>query len=250
MRSEELENVTSQIFVFDDGLETLGDERAIDLDLRHPFIGKRVKNVLEQCRHHSVKTTSTDVFHSVVHMRRDARNLSDAVFSEGERRVFSFHQRSVLPSESIFGLGHDPDEISFGERLELHSNRESSLKLRDQITWLRYMERTRCNEENVIGFHHPIFRLNVRAFYYRKQIALHAFPGNDGTASRTSLTCDLVDHVEKDHAKLLHSLERIGGDVLVVDELVHLLLEKNTSRFGDFHRALLGALRQHLLKHV
>ena len=65
-----------------------------------------------------------------------------------------------------------------------------------------------------------------------------------------SLARDLVDLVEEDDPHRLDSLECIGRDVLVVDELVELLLEENAPCFGDFHRALLRTLGQHVLEHV
>ena len=58
------------------------------------------------------------------------------------------------------------------------------------------------------------------------------------------------DLVEEDDAELLDTLERVGGDVLDVDELLDLLLEEDAPRLGDLDGALLLALRHHLLEHL
>ena len=65
-----------------------------------------------------------------------------------------------------------------------------------------------------------------------------------------SFSGNLVDLVKEDDAHRLDALECVGGDILVVDEFVELLLEENPTCLRHFYRALLRALGQHVLEHV
>ena len=111
------------------------------------------------------------------------------------------------------------------------------------------MEGAGCNEQNVIGFHHPVFRLHIRAFHDREKVALDALTRNV-RASAVPLARDLVYLIEKDDAHRLDALERIRGHVLVVDELVELLLEQDAARLRYLYRSLLRPLGKHFLQHV
>ena len=130
----------------------------------------------------------------------------------------------------------------FGERLELDANRKAALQLRNQIARLGDVKRAGGDEEDVVRLHHAVLRLHVRAFDDRQQVALHAFARHVGAAHLRALAGDLVDLVEEDDAELLDALERVGGDVLQVDQLLELLLEQDAPRLGDLHRALLLSL--------
>ena len=95
------------------------------------------------------------------------------------------------------------------------------------------------DEEDVVGLHHPVLRLHVGSLDDRQQVALHALARDVGAAHLALLAGDLVDLVEEDDAERLDALERVGGDVLHVDELLELLLEEDAPRLADLHGALL-----------
>ena len=197
-----------------------------------------------------MQTARADVLHALVHQRGDARDLGDAVGRELELRAFGLDERRVLLRERVLRLRHDAHEVLLGERLELDANRKAALQLGNQIARLGDVERAGGDEEDVIGLHHAVLRLHVRAFDDRQQVALHAFARDVGPAHLRPLAGDLVDLVEEDDAELLDALERVGGDVVQVDQLLELLLEQNATRLGDLHRALLLPLGHHLLEHV
>ena len=129
-----------------------------------------------------MQSPRADVFHAIVDERRDSRDLTHAVFGEAERRSLGFHERDVLLGKRVFRLRHDPDKVRFRERLELHANREPSLELRDQVAGLGHVERARGDEQHVIGLHHAVLRLDVRALDDRQEIALHPFARHIRTA--------------------------------------------------------------------
>ena len=201
-------------------------------------------------RHHRVQPARADVLHALVHQRGDARDLGDAVGGEVELRPLGLDERGVLLGERVLRLRHDADEVLLGERLELDANREAPLQLRDQIARLGHVEGAGGDEEDVVGLHHAVLRLHVRAFDDRQEVALHAFARDVGAAGGGALAGDLVDLVEEDDAQLLDALERVGGDVLDVDELLELLVDEDAPRLGHLHGALLLALGHHLLEHL
>ncbi len=176
----------------------------------------------------------------------------DAIVAERQRRALGLHQRRVLLRECVLGLGHDPHEVLFRERLELDPDREPSLQLRDQIAGLRHVERAGRDEEHVIGLHHAVLGLDVGAFDDRQQIPLHAFARDVGptAARRPALAGDLVDLVEEDDAELLDAFQRVARDVFMIDQLLQLLLHQDAACLGDFHRAAFLPLGAHLLEHL
>ena len=95
----------------------------------------------------------------------------------------------------------------------------------------------------------PYF-VDVGSFDDRQQVALHPFSRDVGSAPLPALAGDLVDLVEEDDPHGLDALQRVGGDVLEVDQLLQLLLEQDATRLAHLHRALLLPLRKHVLQHL
>ena len=112
------------------------------------------------------------------------------------------------------------------------------------------MERTGGHEEDMIGLHHAVLGLHVGTFNDRQQVTLHPFARHVGPHRFPSGAGDLVDLVEKDDAHLFHAVERIGDEVVPVDELVELLLGQDAARLGHLHVSLLGALGEHVFQHL
>src|SRR5205807_7321646 len=102
------------------------------------------------------------------------------------------------------------------------------------------------DEKNVVGFDHSMFGLDVRSFDDRQQIALYSFARDIRAASsRTTLARNLIDLVEEDDAHRLYALQRIGGDVFLVDQFFQLFAEEDAARLRHLDAALFLALGQH-----
>src|SRR5688572_19618415 len=104
------------------------------------------------------------------------------------------------------------------------------------------MERTSRNEQDVIGTHRPVLRIHCRAFDYRQKIALYALARHIGSDTLATLPSDFVDLVEEDDPHRLHALQRVGCDVVLVDQLAELVVAEHSASFSYFHRSPLGAL--------
>ena len=81
----------------------------------------------------------------------------------------------------------------------------------NQVRRLRDVERAGGDEQDVIGLHHPVLRVDRRAFDDRQDVALHAFAA-DVRALAAFAAGDLVDLVDEDDAGLLHALDRGARD--------------------------------------
>src|SRR3546814_20887307 len=86
-------------------------------------------------------------------------------------------------------------------------------------------------------------------FDERQQIALHALAGNVA-ADPLRARGDLVDLVEEDDAVLLHGLDRLGGQLLLVEQLVALLGHQPAIGIRHRRAALPGASADGLAQHV
>src|SRR5438034_7131250 len=122
-----LEDIPAQIFVVGNRLETAPHKVLIHAQGLRTAIRKTEKHVLEQRRHHRVKSAGADVLHAVVHVTGDLRDLGDAVGRTLQLRAVRLDKRRILICKRVLGLGHDSHEVRLSERLELHANRKSSL---------------------------------------------------------------------------------------------------------------------------
>src|SRR5690606_27604310 len=165
--------ILAQILILRNHLQPLPHNLAIYPDRIRPAVGQVEQVFFEQRGHHGMQPPRSDVLHTVIHGCCDTRNRLDPVRSELERCTVCLYQRRILLRERILRLRHYPHEILLGERLKLHANREPSLQLRNQVTRLRDVECTCCDEENVIGFYQAVLRLHVAAFHDRQEVSLY-----------------------------------------------------------------------------
>ncbi len=86
------------------------------------------------------------------------------------------------------------------------------------------MERSGGDKQDMIGLHIAILRLHGRPFDDRQQVTLHALP-RDVLPTRAFDGHDLVDLVEKDDAQVFGQLDRLGVDLLLIDQRFAFLLE-------------------------
>jgi hypothetical protein len=115
---------------------------------------------------------------------------------------------------------------------QLNPDRQPSLQFRQQVRGLGDMKRPRGDEQDMVGFHRPMFGRNRRALDQRQQVALHSLAADIG-AARLGPRADLVDLVEKDDPVLLHRLDGGGLHRLVVQELVGFLTHQDIVALGD-----------------
>ena len=95
---------------------------------------------------------------------------------------------------------------SLPSALELDADRKAPLQLGNQIGRLRHVERAGGDEQDVIGAHHAVARVDRRAFDDRQDVALHAFAADVGAVAALA-PGDLVDLVDEDDAGLLDALD-------------------------------------------
>jgi hypothetical protein len=114
---------------------------------------------------------------------------------------------------------------AFGERFQLHANREAALQLRNQIAGLRDVERAGRDEQNMIRAHETVARVHGGAFHDGQNIALHAFAADVGTVPAFAAG-DLVDLVQEDDAAALHALQRDARHLIHVDQLLLFFLHQ------------------------
>ncbi len=153
--------------------------------------------------------------------------------------ALGLEQRRVLLGERVLGLFENADEIRHGERFQLHANRKAPLQLRNHVARLRDMERTGGDEQNVIGAHETVARVDRGAFDDRQNVALHAFAADVGAVAGFAAG-DFVDLVQENNAAGFHALERHARDLLHIDELLLFFLHQVIERFGDAHACACG----------
>jgi hypothetical protein len=111
------------------------------------------------------------------------------------------------------------------------------------------VERARRDEQDVVGLHHPVLGRDGGAFDDRQEVALHALARDVG-AVHLAARRDLVHLVQEHDAVLLGGGQRLGLDVVLVQEPRGLLVGELLHRFGHGHLAQLLAARAHLLEHA
>src|SRR5262249_27756619 len=122
--------------------------------------------------------------------------------------------------------------IVLGQILKLDANRKSPLQLRHQIAWLARMKRSGRDEQDVVRADGAVLRHHRAAFNDRQEITLDPLPRNIRTVLLLG-SGDFVQFVEEHDSGLLNSLNRLGGDLRLVDELLSFLLEEYLSRIAD-----------------
>src|SRR5947208_11420567 len=79
-----LEDVAPQILVFEDLRKALAHLGGVEDEVLDRVVGQLEQQLFEQRGHHGVQPAGADIFHLLVRLRRDARDLADAVGGELE----------------------------------------------------------------------------------------------------------------------------------------------------------------------
>ena len=148
-------------------------------------------------------------------------------------------------------LRQDALDVFTRQSAQLDADRQSALQLGQQVGRFRDVKRAGGDEEDMIGLHRAVLRRDCRAFDQRQQIALHAFARDVGAAAHAvAARIDLVDLVEEDDAVVLDRRDRLGGNLVVVDQLVALFGDQNVEAVLDRDAARLCALAECLSQHL
>jgi hypothetical protein len=196
-----------------------------------------------------VQPARADVLGLLIDLVGDLRQALDAVGAEFQRHLLGRQQGLVLAREAGIGLGQDALEIIDGQRIEFDPDREAALQFRNQVGGLGHVEGAAGDEQDVVGLDHAVLGRYRGAFHQRQQVALHALARHFGAVGFRARG-DLVDLIEEDDAVLLDVLQRLGLDVLVVDQARGLFVGQRLHRVADLHLAHALLAAAHVLEHA
>ena len=212
----------------------LFDKGGIDCDFIACAVGCIEGQVLEHTLDHGVKAARADVFDGFVHFGGDLGQCFDAVFGEGHCDPFSLHECCILQGQRIVCFGQDAHEIVLGQCAQFNADWQAALQFGQQIRGFRHMERTRGDEQDMVGFDRPVFGRYGCTFDQRQQVTLHTFAGNVGPAC-VGPCADLVDLVQKHDSVLFNRLKCCFRDDLIVEQFVRLIRDQRVIAIGDGH---------------
>ena len=195
------------------------------------------RHFFEQAFEQGVQATGTDVLGLLVDLPGDLGNTLDAVRLELDDQAFGFQQGAILLGERRMRLAEDALEIFRRQRLQLDTNRQATLQLRHQVTWLAQVERTGSDEQDVVGLDHAQLGVDGAAFDQWQQVTLHAFTGYVDAAGVAALG-DLVDFIDEHDAVLLDRFQRLGLQLFIVDQAAGFLVTHQFQRFLDLDLAV------------
>ena len=109
---------------------------------------------------------------------------ASGVLGEAQLDALGLEQRHVLLGQRVLRLLQDADEILLAERLQLHADGEAALQLGDQVAGLGDVEGAGGDEQDVVGAHEAVARVDGGAFDDRQDVALHAFAADVGAVAR------------------------------------------------------------------
>ena len=125
---------------------TLSPERSGALN------GQVFKNTL----HHRVEPPRANILDRLVHLGSYMSQRADAVLGEVDHHLLGPHQGGILQGQGVVGFGQDADEILFGQGAQLDPDRQATLEFWQQVRRFGDVERTRGDEQDMIGFDRPV----------------------------------------------------------------------------------------------
>ena len=174
---------------------------------------------------------------------------SIALWREAQGDPFGRQQRGVLLDQRTLRLGEDADEVVADQRFELHPDREAPLKFRNQVGRLGHVKGAGGNEQDVIGLHHPVFRIDRRPFDDREDVALDTLAADIRTMAAFAAG-HLVDLVDEDDPRLLDAVDGGARHGLHVDQLRLFFLREHLERLGHAQLPLLRPAGEEPAHHV
>ena len=137
---------------------TFGNVFFIDHNIDHRVISRCIKgNILKKILNYCVQTPRTDILTGFVCVESRFRNGAESLLFELDSDIIRFKQCGILFCYCVLRSGQYPLVIIRCERIELHNDRKTPLKLRNQVVYLRNMERTRCDKQHIVRAHRAVF---------------------------------------------------------------------------------------------
>src|SRR6266852_5432244 len=242
------QHVAREILALRKLLELRIDESGVDPEALLAALARFERNLLQQLLHHRIQAPGADVLGLFIHRPGDLGETPDPVRYERDFDLLRGKQRLVLTGEASVGRREDSLEILHRKGIQLDTNGEAPLQLRNQVRRFGKMERSARDKEYMVGFHHSVLGGDGSALHEREQVPLHALARNVG-ADRLPAVRDFVDLVEKHDAVLLDVGKRLGTQVLVVHQASRLLVGEHPHRFADLHPAQFSPAAAEILKH-
>ncbi|MNV91897.1 hypothetical protein D3C71_1864400 [compost metagenome] len=101
------------------------------------------------------------------------RQARDAFGHKLQRHAFGGQQGLVLLDQRGVGLREDGLKVLHRQRLQLHTDRETPLQLRNQVAGLGQVESAGRDEQDVVCLDQPVLGGHRGALHQRQQVALH-----------------------------------------------------------------------------
>ena len=196
-----------------------------------------------------MQTAGTNILILGIDITGQLSQMVNSIICKLQLNTLSRKQCLILLDKSISRLGQNALEISLFQRLKLYPDRKTALKLRNKIRWLRHMEGTGCNKENMIRLYRSVLGHNGRSFYDRQDITLNALPGNIMAAMITGY-CHLINFIQEYNTAIFSGLDRCLGYFLHVNQLHCFLLLEKLSSLLNSNLALTALLWHKIAKHI
>src|SRR5712691_5077089 len=243
-----LQDVPRDVLVPYDVALPLVDVDGVDRDLLPRETGRIERDLLQELLHDRVEPPRTDVLGAIVHPDGELGDRVHRVVRERQPHPLGGQKLHVLTDEGVAGFGQNADEIRARQGVELDSDGESALELRDEIGGLGHVERAGRDEEDMVRADDTVFRRDRRALDDRQQVALHALTGHLGAVSSLAAR-HLVELVDEHDPGVLDTPHRLAHDLFHVDELLRFFLNEEAARLADAHAAALRARRHDVGEH-
>ena len=192
----------------------------------------------------------TDIFHTIIHLTGHAGNFTDRILFEYKLDPLRGKKGLILYDQGILGLQQDPDKILHGKGIQLNPNGESALKLRQQIGRFAHIKSPRCNKQDMICFHHPVFGGNRGTFDNGKEISLHPFPRDVGSSVGRIRPGHLVQFIQENDPVLLGDANGLFDHIIHIDQLLGFFLKQDLEGFLDLYTPFLFLLRKDVAEHL
>ena len=154
-----------------------------------------------------------------------------------------------MPDEACFRFGQNALQIVTVERLQFDADRKPALQFRQEIGRLCNVKSARRDEQDVVCFHSTVFGRYSRSLDQRQKVALHALAADVGTLA-FGARADLVDLVEEDDAILLHGIDGLLNDLVLIEKLVRLFCHQHIMAGLHRHAPGLRPAAKRLAQHV
>ena len=145
----DLEDISAQILILDHIGKVLVDIVGGYLDPLALHFARIETKIVEKLLHDGVQPSCTDVLRRGVHFVCDLADTLDGLVREDDIDTFGLQQFTVLERDCVLGFLEDAVEVLCLEIIQLNSQRETSLKLGDEVARLGNVECASGDEEDV-----------------------------------------------------------------------------------------------------